>query len=284
MRKITITALLLVLPAWYVLAQQPFRIISYNILEGMKTDTTTGKQQFVSWLKEKNPDVLALQECNGFTQQTLEALARTYGHSYAVIVKEKGYPTGLTSRYPITGIRKVNEGMTHGYIVARVQDYNIIVLHLNPHQYKKRREEIARVLRDSSLQAGKRHWVIMGDFNSHSPLDKGRMENGRVIRVQQAAAKKNPKIENLVDGQHIDFTIQQSMLDAGFTDAALWYDEIQERETGKSNILSDSRIDFTYISKDLRRKLLQCGFIYDDFTKKYSDHRPILLELKARRR
>ncbi|MGX5820719.1 endonuclease/exonuclease/phosphatase family protein [Chitinophaga lutea] len=276
MQKIISTVCLLLLCACLAQAQQPFRIISYNILEGMKTDTTPGKQQFVAWVKEKDPDILALQECNGFTQQSLEALARSYGHPYAVIVKEKGYPTGLTSKYPITAIRRINENMTHGYITAKVKGYQILVLHLNPHQYKKRREEIAAILSDSAMKADKNSWVIMGDFNSHSPQDRSRMQNGRVIKVQQAAKQRNPKIENLVDGQHIDFTVQQAMLDAGFTDAAFYYDE--------SRIDTDSRIDYIYLSKNLRKKLLYCAFITEPFTKKFSDHRPVMLELKAKRR
>ena len=124
-------------------AENKVRVISFNILEGMKTDTTPGKQVFVDWVKKQAPDILALQECNKFTQKSLEELARSYGHPYAVIVKEKGYPTGLTSKYPITDIQKITNNMTHGFILARVKDLNIVVLHLNPHSYMKRRAEMA---------------------------------------------------------------------------------------------------------------------------------------------
>lgn len=261
-------------------AQQPLKVLSYNILEGMKTDTTKGKQQFVQWVKDKNPDILALQECNAFTQKTLEELAASYGHPYAVIVKENGYPTGLTSKYPIVNIHKVNENMTHGFITARIGEYNILVLHLNPHKYRKRREEIAVVLKTLELQQDKKNWIIMGDFNSNSPLDKERMKNGRVIARQQELARKNPRIENLVNGNEIDYTVQQSILDAGLLDAAQRFDEKEKARTGKGVIVSDSRIDFIYISKDLGKKLLHCAFIYDDFTRKFSDHRPIYLEIK----
>jgi exodeoxyribonuclease III len=280
MKKIFRLLFLLLLPAFAAVAQTPFKILSYNILEGMKTDTTKGKQQFVAWVKDKNPDVLALEECNGFTQKTLEELAASYGHPYAVIVKENGYPTGLTSKYPIANIRKINENMTHGFIMARIEQFNIVVLHLNPHLYKKRRAEIAQVIKNISLETDKKNWVIMGDFNSHSPLDKDRMTNGRVITVQKAAAVKNPKIENLVDGETIDFTVQQSMLTAGFTDAGYNYNNKVKASTGKGIIVTDSRIDYIYTSKDLEKKIISCAFIYDDFTKVFSDHRPIIMELK----
>lgn len=261
-------------------AQSTFRVLSYNILEGMVKDTTKGKQQFVEWVKARNPDVVALQECNSFTQKTLEELALSYGHPYAVIVKENGYPTGLTSRYPIADIRKVNESMTHGFIMARVEQYNIVVLHLNPHKYPKRRAEIAQVLKNIELQKDKSNWMIMGDFNSVSPLDKERHAKSNYLAKAQANAAARPVLNNLVDGKAIDYEVQQRMLGAGFKDAGHAYDAREKARTGKSVINTDSRIDYIYLSGDLAKKMNSCLFIYDDFTATHSDHRPILLELK----
>lgn len=262
-------------------AQGNFKVLSYNILEGMVKDTTKGKQQFVAWVKTHNPDVVALQECNGFTQKTLEELALSYGHPYAVIVKENGYPTGLTSRYPIANIRKVNESMTHGFIMARIEQFNIVVLHLNPHKYKKRRAEIAQVLKNIELDNDKKNWVIMGDFNSLSPLDKVRITQADYITKAQAAQAKRPTVlENLVDGNTVDYDVQQHMLSAGFTDAGHTDDAREKARTGKHIIATSSRIDYIYLSSNLAKKMNSCRFIYDDFTAVHSDHRPILLELK----
>ena len=51
------------------------KIICYNILYGMRRDTTQGKRLFAEWVRQQNPDILALQEVNDFTQFTLETLA-----------------------------------------------------------------------------------------------------------------------------------------------------------------------------------------------------------------
>ncbi|NLR65934.1 exonuclease III [Chitinophaga varians] len=260
-------------------AQAPFRVLSYNILEGMVTDTTKGKEVFVQWVKQFNPDIVALQECNKFTQKTLEELAATWGHPYAVIVKENGYPTGLTSRYPITNIRKVNENMTHGFIMANVLDYNIVVLHLNPHKFRKRREEIANILANVEQTKEKRGWILMGDFNSNTAQDMARLDTNRIKLAHLNAVKKNPNIENLDNGS-IDFEVQQRMLDAGFIDALFEQDRLERATGGKDIIRSTSRIDYIYLSKDLAKKLKTCHFIYDDFTAKYSDHKPVYMELK----
>ncbi|MBV8253272.1 MAG: endonuclease/exonuclease/phosphatase family protein [Chitinophaga sp.] len=263
-----------------VQAQAPLRVISYNILEGMTTDTTKGKKVFVEWIKQFNPDIMALQECNGFTQKSLEDLAATWGHPYAVIVKENGYPTGITSRYPITGIQKVNENMTHGFIMANINGYNVVVLHLNPHKYRKRNEEIATILTNMERKNEKNNWIIMGDFNSNTPLDKHRLDSNKIKSWQANGLKTNPNIDNLVNGNMIDYAVQQRMLDAGFTDALYETDKQQKAATGKDTIRTTTRIDYIYLSKDLAKKLMTCHFIYDDFTAKYSDHQPVYMEIK----
>lgn len=260
-------------------AQAPLRVLSYNILEGMVTDTTKGKEVFVQWVKQFNPDIVALQECNKFTQKTLEELAAAWGHPYAVIVKENGYPTGLTSRYPVTNIRKVTENMTHGFIMAHVLDYNIVVLHLNPHKFRKRREEISSILANIEQTKDKRRWILMGDFNSNTPLDMARLDTNRIKTAHLNAVKRNPKIENLDNGS-IDFQVQQQLLDAGLVDALYEYDREARATGGKDTIRSTSRIDYIYLSKDLAKKVKTCHFIYDDFTARYSDHRPVYMELK----
>jgi exodeoxyribonuclease-3 len=279
-QRSTILILILLCALQPATAQRGLRVLSYNILEGMVKDTTKGKTKFVAWVKALDPDVVALQECNAFTQKTLEELALSWGHPYAVIVKENGYPTGLTSRYPIADIRKVNESMTHGFIMARIEQFNFVVLHLNPHKYRKRRAEIAQVLKNIELQKDKKNWLIMGDFNSVSPLDKARLAQGDYLGRAKAAAAKRPALENLVDGNAIDFDVQQHMLSAGFTDAGHAWDKKETARTGKSIIASNSRIDYIYLSSDLAKKLDGCRFIYDDFTATHSDHRPILLDLK----
>ncbi|WP_213086928.1 endonuclease/exonuclease/phosphatase family protein [Chitinophaga agrisoli] len=258
------------------MAQSAMKVLSYNILEGMKTDTTAGKQLFVAWVKDKNPDVVALQECNGFTQKTLEELAASWGHSYAVIVKESGYPVGITSRYPIVDIRKVNENMTHGFITASINGYNFCVLHLNPHKYLKRRNEIAQILQTLALHDPHRKWLMMGDFNSLSPIDSARVSKSNFVQRQQEAERKFTYVANLVNGQTVDYEVQQHIRDAGFMDAGYTWDQ----QHGKNNIRSNTRIDYIYLSKDLLKKMQYCKFIYDDFTAKYSDHKPVILELK----
>ena len=113
---------------------ETLRFISYNILEGMKLDKAQNFDNFVDWVKEKDPDFMALCECNAFTEELLTALAGRYGHPYAILCKESGFPVGLTSKYPIELRNRLLEDVPlwHGAIHTRIKDINVVVLHLYP--------------------------------------------------------------------------------------------------------------------------------------------------------
>ncbi len=48
----------------------------------------------------------------------------------------------------------------------------------------------------------------------------------------------------------------------------------------KTGTDASSRIDFIFVSKDLVKKAATARVLVDDFTDNYSDHYPVLLELK----
>lgn len=252
-------------------AQQTVKILSYNILEGMVRDSTENKKEFSNWIKEHNPDIVALQETNKFTQASLEALARSYDHPYAVLLKENGYPVALTSKWPIVNVSKVTDNMHHGFIKAKINGYNIIVTHFSPHKYLKRREEVATILETIKADGDKKNWILLGDLNSQSPLDKKKYINGKLVARLMENAKKYPKHDNLIDKKYLDFEVQQKILDAGFVDAF-------HLKSPKDS--SFSRIDYIYTSPDLKPKIKVAYFIMDSFTKTHSDHRPLYVELK----
>lgn len=247
------------------------RVLDYNILEGMKNDSTKGKQEFVNWVKSQNPDIVALEECNKFTQLSLEDMAHRWGHPYAILLKQTGYPVAITSKYPIVNVQKVLDNMWHGFIVCRIKDLNVIVLHLSPHVYKKRREEIDEILATIAAAPSQKKWMIMGDFNSYSPLDKDNYNDGKEVKFLQGLQAKYPTHENLIDGKYLDFQVHQKILDFGLKD------------TGKMiepGSLPKRRIDFIYVSKDLISQVTASHFIYDAFTAHHSDHKPVLMEFK----
>jgi len=274
-----ILSLVLVLGANYLYAQKTLRVLSYNILEGMKTDKTQGKQEFVKWVKQQDPDVFAIQEANKFTEQSLQELAEAYGHKYVVLVKETGFPTAITSKYPIEQAQKYNDQMTHGFIVSKILDYNFVVLHLNPHSYLKKRQEIKTVLDTIKAKNIGNKLLVMGDFNSFSPLYKENFEDGIMLSsLRKSELNSNGKRKYLSDGE-IDFEVQQAVLNTDLVDIIYKF-ESENPDKAKQINPYKHKIDYIYCSKDIQSKVKSATFIQDAFTKVHSDHLPIIIELK----
>ncbi|AEW02171.1 endonuclease/exonuclease/phosphatase [Niastella koreensis] len=262
------------------------RFITYNMLEGMKLDTSADKPNFVNWLKQMNPDVLALQEVTGFTQASLEKLAQSYGHPYAVLLIEgEKYPVALTSKYPIVNVQKVSDNMDRGFIMARIKDMNIISLHFTPFDYRKRAQEVDLLLAHIHTQPAGKQWIIMGDFNTVSPADSANYSDGRMVANYQAYEKKYAPIQKLANGK-LDYTVIDKIVANGFTDAlktttpAFVKTVHPKRFEPKTGTDVTSRIDFIFVSRDLVKKIAAARVLTDDFTDYYSDHYPVLMDLK----
>lgn len=263
-----------------------FKVMSYNILNGMKNDNSPNKTTYVNWLKAKDIDILALQEINfveGLPTSTkideeaeLKKQANRYGHNHVVILKKPGYKNhiGITSKYPIEDVVKVHEGMDHGYIKAKINGYNILATHLDPYAYENRQREIQLVLNEIK-KSGEQNWILLGDFNSVTPLDEEKYLNDGNRYLDWLKKYENDGIHhNLVDGK-IDYSIHQAILDFGLKDAL--YEINPDYSYPKDRA---ARIDFIYVSENLLKKTVKYQVIEDAFTKKVSDHYPHLIELK----
>ena len=113
----------------------------------------------------------------------------------------------------------------------------------------------------------------MGDFNTVSPLDSAVYADGKYLQRKKEQEKVHTRNNNLPDGQ-LDFAVSQAILDFGFVDAG----RADKENYGKDGF--KRRIDFIYVSPDLRDQIVSCRYITDDFTAAYSDHIPVELLLK----
>ncbi|MDY3851342.1 MAG: endonuclease/exonuclease/phosphatase family protein [Prevotella sp.] len=264
---------------------QTFKVLSYNIYKGLMCDSSVNKQDFAKWVSKQQPDIVALQEVNGFTQAKLSQLAADYGHPYAVLLKEEGYPVALTSRFPIVNVQKVIDNMHHGFILAQVKNYHILVTHLSPHKYKKRGEEVDMLLATVKATHPKGKWLMMGDFNAYSPWDKESYKDGLVRERTRQLEMKYKSHQNLKNGE-LDFSVIEKVLNGGFCDAL----KLKNRDyvsSAPTKVLEHSdlhanptfRIDYIFVSQSLKKDVVQCRIIKDDYTDNHSDHYPVWLEL-----
>ncbi|NDV78733.1 endonuclease/exonuclease/phosphatase family protein [Dysgonomonas sp. 511] len=255
---------------------ESLRLISYNILEGMKLDKTNNYDNFVEWLKSYDPDIVALQEANGFTQESLEKLAARYNHPYVITNVKVGdnYPVALTSKYPLEKRRRVTKHVSHGCIFASIKGVNLVVTHLWPQGYwhqdgdglgtEYRLHEMGIFL-DSTINKFPMEpkWLLMGDFNAMSRIDMDGMDNP----------------------QGRDYRVHDMIMDAGFSDAVRHLHNYFHRTTptvygGWTAGRKGTRIDFIYGTDAMLRDVTKAGVIYDDFTDNFSDHYPVMVEFR----
>ena len=233
------------------------KIINYNVYNGMKLDESEGKQQFIKWAKEQDADIIAWEEMNFFTREKLEKFAASYGHNYAVLLKESPddaafFPVAITSKYPIVNVNKVVDNLWHGALYADIGNYHFVITHLNPFWTAKRIDEMNLIIDSIKYsQDPKGKWIIAGDLNSFSPMDK---------------------------------TVQQNLINSGFIDAL----KIKHNEfisTAPTKVFYDQsstplRYDYIYVSSTLKNDVLDVKVIKDDFTDNYSDHYPVQMIIK----
>lgn len=265
------------------------KIISYNVYNGMKLDESEGKQKYIDWAKAQDADIIAWQEMNFFTREKLEKFAASYGHKYAVLLKESPndpafFPVAITSKYPIVNVNKVVDNLWHGALFADVGNYHFVITHMNPFWTAKRIDEINLIIdsiKYSRDPNGK--WIIAGDLNSFSPADKPDYDKSTLLEDIKEKQKKRPILDNLVNGQ-LSYTVQQNLLDAGYIDAL----KIKHKEfisTAPTKVFYDQasvplRYDYIYVSPPLKENVIDVKVIKDDFTDKYSDHYPVQMIIK----
>jgi len=282
--------------------EKTLKLISYNVYWGMRQDSTENKSKFAEWIRAQDPDILALQEMNGFTAQNpefapqganpnnLQKLAESYGHPYVFIVREPApdgsisFPVAITSKYPIVNVNRIVENASHGFLTAEIDGYHFVVTHFHPFSSEKRGYEIDQILATVKSKPADQKWFFMGDLNSVSPLDKSAYDDNKLRDFIREDRKKRPHNKNLGKDDELDYTIQQRVLDFGFVDALKVFHP-QFIATAPTKLFYDQskyplRYDYLYVSGNMKDNLVKCEVIKDEFTDTYSDHYPVLLIFK----
>ncbi|MDF7671491.1 endonuclease/exonuclease/phosphatase family protein [Orbaceae bacterium ESL0721] len=276
-------------PSQSIKSPKELKFISYNVYWGMKYDKTDEKEKFSEWAKKQDADVIAWQEMNHFTQEKLEKFAASYGHKYAVLLKEDPtnenfFPVALTSKYPIINVNKVIDNLWHGALYADIGNYHFIVTHMNPFWTSKRLDEINLIIDSVKYsQDPKGKWILAGDLNSFSPADKAEYDKGNLLNDIKDKEAKRPILHNLVDGQ-LNYEVQQNLLDAGFIDV-LKLKNSEFISTAPTKIFYDQsstplRYDYIYVSPKLKKDVIDVKVLKDEFTDQYSDHYPVEMIIK----
>lgn len=191
----------------------------------------------------------------------------------------------LTSRFPIVNVSKVTDNMQHGFIMAEINSYKIIVIHFSPNKFWKRKEEADLLISTVHSHFDTTKWIIAGDFNALSPADSLHYADGRLVKNMRKRESKNDNVENLVNN-HLDFSVIRKFLNAGLVDALKLtngdFDHSIRTKVflEKSQNYAEKQLDYIFLSHTIKKKVLNALLIKHDFTDFHSDHYPMLLELE----
>lgn len=262
-------------------------VISYNIWCGFEDlKDVVRMKKTAAWLKEKDPEVVALQELCAFNEAELLKFAKMYGHNYAVIQKEDGYPVGITSKRPIQKVYVHKKDMGHGFLHVQTYDMDMIVLHLTPFSCVKRLDE-ARIVTDYMEEKQLDNCLVMGDFNAHSPYDAEELEQHTELIRSLSVYGVEYKDYNNMRGKLLDYSVQSNFLALPLEDIVRLYVPVKDRMTypafnfskqykGKDYLQqAGERIDYIYVTPKLIDACIDAHVWNGEDTKYLSDHYPI---------
>lgn len=271
---------------------EKLKIITHNVWYGFTKKTEPRYADWKRWMKAQSPDVVSLQELNTYTAARLQADAESWGHPYSVLLKEDGFPTGITSRYPITAVKRIRQGFHHGLLRCRIQGIWFYVIHFHPSNYQWRIDEAALLKQDvESLPDENPKIVLAGDFNGFSPDDQSQYDADELlVPFFKRLDQKNPQARNLNNGR-IDYGGIQAILDQGYTDlvASRRSPQLPYVGTFPGELVSDQdhgtdrRLDYLFVSPSLHDQVVSVAILRDPCTEMLSDHIPVTATIRLRK-
>ncbi|MBR0240176.1 MAG: endonuclease/exonuclease/phosphatase family protein [Bacteroidales bacterium] len=166
MKKIVLTLLTAVLAIVFAgscKAEQPLRLLYWNIQNGMWDGQNDNYDRFVEYVKSQNPDICVWCEAQSIWETDAHVkmpeedrylvdhwgeLAARYGHKYwGISAHRDNYPQVITSKYPITYIDRIfgeipDKVVSHGCGWATIEvggkTINIVTVHTWPSAHARK--------------------------------------------------------------------------------------------------------------------------------------------------
>lgn len=292
-----------------------FRLLHWNIQNGMWDGQNDNYDRFVEFVKSKDPDVCVWCEAQSIwktdSDQPLDKadrylvehwgeLAARYGHSYWGIGGYRdSYPQVITSKYPIQYVDKIvgdeNIIVSHGAGWATIEvegkTVNIVTLHTWPHAYAYRAED-----REASKaeQGGDKYRAKEIQYICENTIGKV-PEAENQLWMMMGDFNSRSRVDNEVYGYADN---DPKLLVHDYIKANTPYiDVIKEKYPNefKPTIGSKkARIDYVYCTQPLYDRIVFADVIWDDYTTpvrdpqnlsnfwRPSDHMPILIDFNLK--
>ncbi|MBI3828663.1 MAG: endonuclease/exonuclease/phosphatase family protein [Planctomycetes bacterium] len=298
------------------MAANRIRVLTWNILEGGMDGRFEG---ILRTLRSLKPDVVALQECNGWHQRGAKLLRRAER-----ALKMAGFPFWTTHGYQpalltrIPGAKAIaHDDQDHfhlGYQEVRLplpggRTWHFFNTHLNPFAEVARLAEIKTVARAMKPHFGA--WCsLTGDLNSLSsgdlygpvrmrprtridlnryPLFRTNFNHVGLCGLHGYGDIKEPtkwmrvpfRVRRMKDTAALRTDATRHLKRAGWIDL---YRRLHPRVQGHTLPSENpyARIDYVWLSPTLARRAVSCEVLYGRRLAKLSDHCPLLWEVDVR--
>ena len=293
------------------------KVLYWNIQNGMWHDQGNNYDDFVSYVREIDPDICIWAEAESryitdtcmkmtipedqYLPWNWDVLASRYGHNYSLICgKRDGFPQVVTSKYPLQIVKRIKGNgddilVAHGAGWAKVdlgkgKELNIVTVHTWPFRYGYGAE-------DQTASAEARE----GDFFRASEIKYICEET--VGTVPDASAQLwlmtgDFNAISSVDNYHyeLDASDPAFLVHDYIRGNTPYIDLIERFHPGEfcKSTFSGRRIDFAYVSPALFKRVKSASHLYEGFAKATrdprgkavknfchpSDHYPILFVFK----
>ena len=274
-----------------------FKVITYNIWNGYDWGKDEARRAKVAeWIDRQDPSIVALQELCKYTTEKLEEDARSWGHTYSVLLKTSGYSVGLTSKYPITIKDKILDGMHYGALHCVIKGIDVFVIHFHPGSIAFRRAEVSNMLdKFAAVREHNKFYMVLGDFNSHSPFDADLYDPEGYLLTRLKEQHSDNRIEegNLGYGD-LDYSVMSSLLAFPLIDVCRPFTSgMEERGSFPGRVLGHvnkeseeqlvsrlERIDYILASPELSVKCTGAKVCNGKENHYLSDHYPVMAEFE----
>lgn len=274
------------------------KVITYNIWNGYDWGKDEDRRLRVNtWIKNQNPDIVALQELCKYNDKKLAEDALSWGHEYSILLKTTGYSVGITSKYPIELKEKIMKGMHHGALHCKTNGIDVFVIHFHPGSFQRRREEVAIILEKIEIvRQNNDKYIVLGDFNAQSPIDADLYDpDGPLLKRLRESNKDKPEKGNLFNSG-LDYAVMSSFLAFPLIDVCQKYTEgMTQRGSFPGQVLGEVndesqeslisrmvRIDYIMVSPALSIKCIDARVCNGEDNYFLSDHYPVIAEFRNR--
>ncbi|MDN3688558.1 endonuclease/exonuclease/phosphatase family protein [Cyclobacterium jeungdonense] len=276
---------------------QSLKVISYNIWNGFDWGKDAEREKaMVQWIQEQDPDVIGFQELNAFTPEKLAQMALEWGHPYSLLLKEDGYPIGITSKTPLELKSRMLGGFWHGMLHAKTRDIDFLVVHLSPQDWQFRRSEaeiVSTYIENVLVKNQQDKYMVVGDFNAHSPFDAGfdrahpetlrRNREGDSLRFAEKGAEAFQTLRNGT----FDYSVMSRFLSLPLIDVVQTHTEENQKTSFPTPLITQDlsaeqrasyqqRIDYILVSPYFEFRCTQAEVVNTGTPDRLSDHYPVV--------